>query len=132
MEDNIFEILANSSKRVAILGLKPEYVYQDDGTLLRKDGKVFYDSTEESTVDACFVSFDYNQNQYLSWDEFYCLLEQLFRDKKGNAQMMDDIKKKTIFEIFDKSGDELINKEEFLYCWKSWIKKVIRYKTQYN
>ena len=112
--------------------MKPEYVYQDDGTLLRKDDKVLYDSTEESTIDACFMSFDYNQNQYLSWDEFYCLLEQLFTDKNGNAQMMDDSKKKTIFEIFDKSGDGLINNEEFLYCWKSWIKKVIRNKTLYS
>ena len=132
MEDNIFEILANSSRREKILGSKPDYMNQDETILLPKNNKVLYDSTEESTIDACFTSFDYNQNQYLSWDEFYCLLEQLFTDKNGNAQIMDDSKKKTIFEIFDKSGDELINKEEFLYCWKSWIKKVIRNKTLYS
>jgi len=36
------------------------------------------------------------------------------------------ITRKTIFDIFDKSGDELINKDEFVYCWRSWIKKIVR------
>ena len=132
MEDNIFAILANSSKRIEILNLKPEQVYQNDGDLPHTNSEVLYGGTEQSTIDACFLSFDNDKNESLSFDEFYCLVEQLFRDKDDNVPMMANSKVKTIFEIFDKSGDAMINKDEFIYCWKSWVKKVIYIKVSYK
>ena len=78
-------------------------------------------------MDGCFLSFDVDKNDSLSIDEFDRLLKRLFKDKEGHAHYMDESKRKSIFDIFDKSGDELINKNEFSYCWESWIRKVCKY-----
>ena len=91
---------------------------------MQQDSGISYNDTEEATITACFWSFDVDKNDSLSRDEFDGLLKRLFKDTEGHAYYMDEIQRKTIFDIFDKSGDEMINKDEFLYCWTSWITKV--------
>ena len=121
-EVNIFDIMANYSKRVDILGLDPMDVV-NKGSDMEID--VLYGETEYETINGCFMSFDVDKNDSLTLEEFDRLLKRLFKNKEDNAYYMDEIKRKTIFDIFDKSGDETINKDEFDYCWTSWIKKVI-------
>ena len=114
--------MANSSKRVDILGLDPlDVVHENPSNGI----EVLYGGTEPETIKGCFMSFDVDKNDSLSLDEFDRLLKRLFKNKIDNAYYMDEVKRKTIFDIFDKSGDEMINKDEFHYCWTSWIKKVI-------
>ena len=90
---------------------------------------VIYKDTEEATISACFELFDLDKNESLSFDEFDSLLKRLFKNKEDKAYYIDEIKRKTMFDIFDKSGDEMINKPEFSYCWKSWIEKVKHFLT---
>ena len=124
-ETNIFDIMANASRRFEVQGLDPLDVVTEVTQLeSNMDIDVLYGGTEDATINGCFLSFDVNKDESLSMDEFDRLLKRLFKDQEGHAYYMDMITRKTIFDIFDKSGDELINKDEFVYCWRSWIKKV--------
>ena len=117
--------MANASKRMEVMGLDPlDVVTESTQYLADMDTDVLYGGSEDATINDCFLSFDVDKNDSLSLDEFDRLLKRLFKDQEGHAYYMDKITRKTIFDIFDKSGDELINKDEFVYCWTSWIKKV--------
>jgi len=78
------------------------------------------------TMDACFKSFDKDEDLSLNINEFSNLLKALFRNEKGRPYPVDDYMCNEIFMIFNKSGDGSINKEEFAFCWNAWIKKVVR------
>ena len=41
-----------------------------------------------------------------------------------DAQMISDL-----FMIFNVSGDGSMSKQEFVYCWNGWIKKIVRPRT---
>ena len=117
--------MANTSKRMEVLGLDPlDVVTEINKHQAEMDIDVLYGGTEDATINGCFLSFDVDKNDSLSLNEFDRLLKRLFKDPEGHAYYMDKITRKTIFDIFDKSGDELINRDEFIYCWTSWIKKV--------
>ena len=107
-----------------VLGLDPMDAVHGNQNSSEETKDILYDVYENATMDGCFLSFDVDKNDSLSIDEFDRLLKRLFKDKEGHAHYMDENKRKSIFDIFDKSGDELINKNEFLYCWESWIRKV--------
>ena len=125
-EVNIFDIMANASKRIEVLGLDPlDVVTETTRQESYMDIDVLYGGDEDKTINGCFLSFDVDKNNSLSMDEFDRLLKRLFKDPEGHAYYMDKITRKTIFDIFDKSGDDVINIDEFVYCWRSWIKKVI-------
>ena len=113
--------MANASRRIEILGLDPTHVLQKPSSM---DLDVLYGGSEDAIINGCFLSFDVDKNDSLNLVEFDRLLKRLFKDKEGHAYYMDEAKRKSIFDIFDKSGDEMINKDEFMYCWASWIKKV--------
>ena len=123
-EENIFDKMASASKRMEVLG--------DNYRPSEQTRDILYDVYENATMDGCFLSFDVDKNESLSIDEFDRLLKRLFKDKEGHAHYMDESKRKSIFDIFDKSGDELINKNEFSYCWESWIRKVCKYSNDIN
>jgi len=78
------------------------------------------------TMDACFKSFDKDEDLSLNINEFTALLKALFRNEKGRPYNIDDHMCNEIFNIFNKSGDGSLSKEEFVYCWNNWIKKIVR------
>ena len=41
-----------------------------------------------------------------------------------DAQLISDL-----FMIFNVSGDGSMSKQEFVYCWNGWIKKIVRPRT---
>ena len=41
-----------------------------------------------------------------------------------DAQIISDL-----FMIFNVSGDGSMSKQEFVYCWNGWIKKIVRPRT---
>ena len=59
-------------------------------------------------------------------NEFTALIKALFRNEKGKPYPIDSHLITEIFNIFNKSGDGSISKEEFAHCWNSWIKKIVR------
>ena len=59
-------------------------------------------------------------------NEFTALIKALFRNEKGKPYQVDSHLITEIFNIFNKSGDGSISKEEFAHCWNSWIKKIVR------
>ena len=108
--------MANTSKRMEVLGLDPlDVVTEINKHQAEMDIDVLYGGTEDATINGCFLSFDVDKNDSLSLNEFDRLLKRLFKDPEGHAYYMDKITRKTIFDIFDKSGDELINRDEFIY-----------------
>ena len=119
-EENMFDKLANSYKRNKVLTGNSEI---DD---LEKHGHAAVQGgSEEVTISECFLSHDTNKNDSLDITEFQLLVKKLFTSKSGNAyEFMEENKIKTIFDIFDKSGDEMISRDEFLFCWTTWILKV--------
>lgn len=80
----------------------------------------------ENTMDACFKSFDKDEDNSLNINEFTALIKALFRNEKGKPYPIDPYMCTEIFNIFNKSGDGSMNKEEFTYCWNNWIKKIVR------
>ena len=59
-------------------------------------------------------------------NEFTALIKALFRNEKGKPYQIDNFMINEIFNIFNKSGDGSISKEEFAYMWNNWIKKIVR------
>lgn len=78
------------------------------------------------TMDACFKSFDKDEDLSLNINEFTALLRALFRNEKGRPYPIDETMCTEIFNIFNKSGDGSLSKEEFAFCWNNWIKKIVR------
>ncbi|KAK3875685.1 hypothetical protein Pcinc_019459 [Petrolisthes cinctipes] len=63
---------------------------------------------------------------FLSQQEFSALCRALFRNERGKPYPVDNSMLTTIFSIFDTNKDNVIDKEEFRYCWQKWIKQVVR------
>ncbi|KAJ9582059.1 hypothetical protein L9F63_003642, partial [Diploptera punctata] len=88
-----------------------------------------YDSRETFAnfdMDACFNAFDKDGDGHLNLSEFTTVCRALFRNDKGKIYPMEPKKVKDIFEVFDKNHDNLIDREEFTFCWNNWIKKRIQ------
>lgn len=78
------------------------------------------------SMEACFKAFDKDEDNSLNINEFTALLKALFRNEKGKSYPLDTYMCNDLFSIFNISGDGSMNKEEFVYCWNNWIKKVVR------
>ncbi|TRY73869.1 hypothetical protein TCAL_05063 [Tigriopus californicus] len=78
------------------------------------------------SMEACFKAFDKDEDNSLNVNEFTALLKALFRNEKGKSYPLDTYMCNDLFSIFNISGDGSMNKEEFVYCWNNWIKKVVR------
>ena len=50
--------------------------------------------------------------------------EQILISSRMDAQLISDL-----FMIFNVSGDGSMSKQEFVYCWNGWIKKIVRPRT---
>jgi len=77
-------------------------------------------------MEACFKSFDKDEDNAMNINEFTALIKALFRNEKGKPYPIDNYMVTEIFNIFNKSGDGSMSKEEFAYCWNNWIKKIVR------
>jgi len=77
-------------------------------------------------MEACFKSFDKDEDNAMNINEFTALIKALFRNEKGKPYPVDNHLINEIFLIFNKSGDGSISKEEFAHCWNAWIKKIVR------
>nr|XP_045599474.1 uncharacterized protein LOC123758803 [Procambarus clarkii]XP_045599475.1 uncharacterized protein LOC123758803 [Procambarus clarkii] len=77
-------------------------------------------------MDACFKAFDKDEDGFLSQNEFSALCRALFRNERGKPYPVDAAMLDNIFTIFDTNKDHVIDKEEFRYCWQTWIKQVVR------
>ena len=49
--------------------------------------------------------------------------EQILISSRMDAQLISDL-----FMIFNVSGDGSMSKQEFVYCWNGWIKKVCHHR----
>jgi len=68
---------------------------------------------------------DFRDNS-LNINEFTALLRALFRNEKGKPYPVDAYMCNELFGIFNISGDGSMNREEFIFCWNNWIKKIVR------
>merc|ERR1711981_536187 len=59
-------------------------------------------------------------------NEFTAIVKALLHNENGKPYPIDSQKITEIFNIFNKSGDGSISKEEFAHCWNAWIKKIVQ------
>merc|ERR1712214_145106 len=78
------------------------------------------------TMEACFKSFDKDEDNAMNINEFTALIKALFRNEKGRPYQVDNYMITEIFNIFNKQGDGSMSKEEFAYCCNNWIEKIVR------
>jgi hypothetical protein len=75
--------------------------------------------------DACFTAFDKDGDDRLSLAEFTQICRALFRNDKGHIYTMSADSLEQIFPVFDKNQDGYIDRDEFTFCWNSWIKTIV-------
>jgi len=77
-------------------------------------------------MEACFAAFDKDEDNSININEFSAICKALFRTEKGKPYKMDSQQISDLFMIFNVSGDGSMSKQEFVYCWNGWIKKIVR------
>lgn len=77
-------------------------------------------------MEACFAAFDKDEDGSININEFSALCKALFRNEKGKPYKMDSQQISDLFMIFNVSGDGSMSKQEFVFCWNGWIKKIVR------
>lgn len=77
-------------------------------------------------MDACFTAFDKDCDGYLNVSEFDAICRALFRNDRGKVYGLPENQLQEVFSIFDLNKDNLISREEFIYCWNNWIKTIVR------
>ncbi|XP_023343129.1 uncharacterized protein LOC111712678 [Eurytemora carolleeae] len=77
-------------------------------------------------MEACFAAFDKDEDGSININEFSALCKALFRNEKGKPYKLDSQQVSDLFMIFNTSGDGSMSKQEFVYCWNGWIKKIVR------
>jgi len=77
-------------------------------------------------MEACFAAFDKDEDNSININEFTAICKALFRNDKGKPYKMDTQQISDLFMIFNVSGDGSMSKQEFVYCWNGWIKKIVR------
>lgn len=77
-------------------------------------------------MEACFAAFDKDEDHAININEFTAICKALFRNDKGKPYKMDTQQISDLFMIFNVSGDGSMSKQEFVYCWNGWIKKIVR------
>lgn len=85
-----------------------------------------YNTKGNFDMDACFNAFDKDGDGYLNLNEFHTICRALFRNDKGKIYSLEPKKLQDIVSVFDRNKDGLIDREEFVFCWNSWIKKIVR------
>ena len=64
------------------------------------------------------------RDKSININEFTAICTALFRNEYGKPYKMDSQLVSDLFMIFNVSGDGSMSKQEFVYCWNGWIKKV--------
>ncbi|CAO1390218.1 unnamed protein product [Diamesa hyperborea] len=77
-------------------------------------------------MDACFTAFDKDGDDRLSLAEFTLICRALFRNDKGHIYIVPADSLEQMFAVFDKNQDGYIDRDEFTFCWNSWIKIIVR------
>ncbi|XP_047741557.1 uncharacterized protein LOC108680392 [Hyalella azteca] len=77
-------------------------------------------------MDTCFKAFDKDEDGFLNQSEFSALCRALFRNECGKPYHIEPTMLTKIFQIFDTNKDNVIDKDEFRFCWQRWIKQVVR------
>jgi len=80
-------------------------------------------------MEACFAAFDKDEDSAININEFTSICKALFRNEKGKPYKMDTSLVNDLFMIFNVSGDGSMSKQEFVFCWNGWIKKIVRPRT---
>lgn len=80
-------------------------------------------------MEACFAAFDKDEDNAININEFTAICKALFRNEKGKPYKMDNQMISDLFMIFNVSGDGSMSKQEFVFCWNGWIKKIVRPRT---
>ncbi|XP_069177397.1 nicotinamidase isoform X2 [Procambarus clarkii] len=76
--------------------------------------------------EAAFKHFDKDQDGFLNKNEFSALCCALFQNEKGETYPIETTIFDAIFTIFDNKKDQVIDSDEFHYCWQQWITTVLR------
>lgn len=78
------------------------------------------------SMDACFKAFDKDSDGLMTLVDFAALCRTLFRNERGKAYAVEDQRLQEMFDVFDRNQDGYIDFEEFGFCWKQWIKPIVR------
>ena len=106
-----FDPIVSSSMRKEVLKDTPS----ENGDSLFKSG---------ITSEDAFNHYDSNGKGKLTQEDFNNLLQDLFRDAKGNPHTVDSDKAKEMYSIFNKHDG--ITLDDFKECWNCWIKTILR------
>ncbi|XP_022202218.1 nicotinamidase [Nilaparvata lugens] len=85
-----------------------------------------FESEIPEDMDACFSAFDKDGDGYLNKGEFECICRALFRSDRGKIYSLEKDQLDEVFNIFDANKDDLLDREEFVFCWNHWIKTIVR------
>ncbi|KAF2365418.1 Isochorismatase-like [Trinorchestia longiramus] len=77
-------------------------------------------------METCFKAFDKDEDGFLNQSEFSALCRALFRNECGKPYPVEPAMLTKIFQVFDTNKDNVIDKDEFRFCWQRWIKQVVR------
>ncbi|XP_067124385.1 nicotinamidase isoform X1 [Centruroides vittatus] len=84
------------------------------------------DINGEDVEHNCYRRFAKNTDQGLNLKEFEELTRHLFCNKNGQSYSVLPRMLADMFYIFDANKDGRIDKEEFKYAWKNWIKVILK------
>jgi len=84
------------------------------------------DSLLIDSMEACFKAFDKDSDGLMTFTDFGTLCRTLFRNQLGKAYVIEDKTVEDMFNVFDVNQDSYIDFQEFHFCWKYWIKPIVR------
>ncbi|XP_032799639.1 uncharacterized protein LOC116936568 [Daphnia magna] len=79
-----------------------------------------------SDMEACFKAFDKDNDGLMTLSDFAALCRTLFRNEQGKAYAIEDCRLQEMFDVFDRNQDGYVDFQEFAFCWKQWIKPIVR------
>lgn len=83
----------------------------------------------DETALVCFNTFDTDGDLAININEFTSLCTNLIRNEMGIPYKVDSQRISDMFMIFNVSGDGSMSKQEFVFLWNGWIKKIVKPKS---
>ncbi|XP_046633855.1 nicotinamidase-like [Daphnia pulicaria] len=84
------------------------------------------DDTLLANMEACFKAFDKDSDGLMTLSDFAALCRTLFRNEQGKAYAIEESRLQEMFDVFDRNQDGYVDFQEFAFCWKHWIKPIVR------
>lgn len=84
------------------------------------------ETSDAMKMENCFTAFDKDRDDLLSLVEFGVLCKALFHDSNGRPYNLQSETVHEMFSTFDRDKDGFLDGNEFKYCWKHWIKMIVR------